>query len=575
MKDELYAYEAMVMEVGLMGHARARLLSQRITGGFSLDLDKGIVRLGDLGSFPMHLLGTYSYHSETFLWAWANAETKSLEVTGLARGLRDRAAAEPDLAAFTKPQFGLDYVNPVKLASVCGELAGFPSFCGTDEHGEIYLVVETDIEVHVSSPRWLHELLIGFQSGFQEGSTVDLCACVKRFLERCSFSVEETVNGLRFSGEGFPLTDIEFDSKGRVSAVSTATGPTRSKADAPQPSPAELVQLMTDAARASLERATDSATERKHLLVTVEHWIDALLSDPSSDAGTILAAHQIAPDAMRARARCVADETEVSESRPVFSTLMWQWASDALQYAERVHGERTLRTGYLLRALARDAVRYTVIDLPELRTLDGRRLNKGYRELIVGSREEGAPPVPLARPRTDAVSPRDLVTRMTPTGRRVLEAAVRRANASRHPRVEIEHVLERLLLEPGGDVVALFSHYELDIAPLAGRVIDLVTAIAPTREADKPAFSSQLFPWISDTWLEASLKHGAQWIRTGHLFCRLLRFPDRYLATALPELDGLDLESFEASLGDPTLPSPEVSEAEVPPPRSGGSSRLH
>ena len=40
--------------------------------GWGVDMDRGTITFGDDYEFPMQILGTFSFSSQTWLWAWAN-----------------------------------------------------------------------------------------------------------------------------------------------------------------------------------------------------------------------------------------------------------------------------------------------------------------------------------------------------------------------------------------------------------------------------------------------------------------------------------------------------------------------
>ena len=55
---------------------------------WNADLTSGIVTFGDFEA-PIQILGTYSYESETWLWAWANTQSElSAEITQQANALK-------------------------------------------------------------------------------------------------------------------------------------------------------------------------------------------------------------------------------------------------------------------------------------------------------------------------------------------------------------------------------------------------------------------------------------------------------------------------------------------------------
>ena len=160
--------------------------------------------------------------------------------------------------------------------------------------------------------------------------------------------------------------------------------------------------------------------------------------------------------------------------------------------------------------------------------------------------------------RTD---PARLVQIMTPTAQRMLNAAVGRAASSQHAEATVEHMLEQMLSDPEGEASGILHQYAQNRESLLRRLGDALGR-APTGSTARPVFSPILFRWLEDTWITASVEHGETSIRTGMLVYQLIREPDRYLATKVPELRAISAEALGKEIIELLSISKEAPEAE-------------
>ena len=160
--------------------------------------------------------------------------------------------------------------------------------------------------------------------------------------------------------------------------------------------------------------------------------------------------------------------------------------------------------------------------------------------------------------RTD---PARLVQIMTPTSQRMLNASVGRAASSQHAEATVEHMLEQMLLDPEGEASGILHQFAQSRDSLLQRLKDALGR-APTGSTARPVFSPILFRWLEDTWITASVEHGETSIRTGTLLYQLVREPDRYLATKVPEIRAISAETLGKEIIELLSVSKEAPEAE-------------
>ena len=167
------------------------------------------------------------------------------------------------------------------------------------------------------------------------------------------------------------------------------------------------------------------------------------------------------------------------------------------------------------------------------------------------------------------VEPKALVRRLTPIATRLLEASVGRAANSRAYEIVVEHLLGTMLEDDAGDSALLLAQHGVDRAALRARVNRVLTGMR-TGNAGRPVFSENLFQWIEDAWVVASVERGAVRLRSGFLLAQLVLRPGRYTSETYPELEGISREALKGSLEDGLASSAEALEAI--PPSSGGAS---
>ncbi|HEY6004390.1 MAG TPA: AAA family ATPase, partial [Anaeromyxobacter sp.] len=158
------------------------------------------------------------------------------------------------------------------------------------------------------------------------------------------------------------------------------------------------------------------------------------------------------------------------------------------------------------------------------------------------------------------VAPKSLVRKLTHTATRALEAAVGRAAGAEAHEITVEHLLVQLLEPDEGDVARLFHNWNVDRKKLAARVERELQRMK-TGNPGRPVISENVFNWIEDAWLLASVELGASSLRTGHLLLQLLARPDRYTGDPCSELEAFPLAEVKRDLDVVLAPSPESIEA--------------
>ncbi|RNC71848.1 MAG: type VI secretion system ATPase TssH [Desulfuromonadales bacterium] len=131
-----------------------------------------------------------------------------------------------------------------------------------------------------------------------------------------------------------------------------------------------------------------------------------------------------------------------------------------------------------------------------------------------------------------------LISRLNPHCSGALEGAAGICVARGHYEVTVEHLLARLLDEPGGDLPLILRAFEVDAAAVKSGITRVLDEL-PAGNSGKPVFSPVLLEWLQAGWLIASLDLGGERVRSGALLLALLARPlqlsaGRYVDLLMP-----------------------------------------
>lgn len=158
-----------------------------------------------------------------------------------------------------------------------------------------------------------------------------------------------------------------------------------------------------------------------------------------------------------------------------------------------------------------------------------------------------------------------LLDRLNASCTRALEGAAGLCVARGHYEVTVEHLLARLLDEPGSDLASILRAFETDAAAVKSGITRVLDEL-PSGNSGKPVFSPVLLEWLQSGWLIASLDLGEERVRSGALLLALLARPlqltaGRYVDLLLP----MGRETLLGRFGTVTAGSAENAFAEARP----------
>jgi type VI secretion system protein VasG len=159
------------------------------------------------------------------------------------------------------------------------------------------------------------------------------------------------------------------------------------------------------------------------------------------------------------------------------------------------------------------------------------------------------------------VEPKALVRRLTPTATRYLEMAAGKAVGAQHYEIDVEHMLSSMLSDGDGECAALLKALGQNPTRWLNE-IDRALSRLRAGNPKRPSVASNLFQWMEDAWLTASVEFGEVRLRSGVLLYQALSDAERYAGDALGEVGEVDKAALKQALVQSAGTSAESVEAQ-------------
>jgi type VI secretion system protein VasG len=156
--------------------------------------------------------------------------------------------------------------------------------------------------------------------------------------------------------------------------------------------------------------------------------------------------------------------------------------------------------------------------------------------------------------------PRALVRCLTPSATRALEAAAGKAVSAQHGEVDVEHLLLCMLEPDDGEAALLLQAIGVN-RPRLRTAVETALSRVRAGQGKRPVIAENVFNWIEDAWLTASLDLGEVKLRSGALLYQLILKPGRYTSEEFDELEKLDAAEVKQALQQALGKSTEAIEA--------------
>jgi type VI secretion system protein VasG len=152
--------------------------------------------------------------------------------------------------------------------------------------------------------------------------------------------------------------------------------------------PRALLKKLNPTCTKAWEAGASMCIASRHYEVTVEHVLMALLDDRDSDLVQVLEHYRLDTASVRsALGRYLSELRSGNAGKPVFSSLLLEWAQDAWVHASTELQEPLVRSGSLLYRLVASPSKYLPIELPLLEKIPRDDLRANLATIVSGSKE--------------------------------------------------------------------------------------------------------------------------------------------------------------------------------------------
>ncbi|MES2187776.1 MAG: hypothetical protein V4505_24715, partial [Pseudomonadota bacterium] len=212
-------------------HAGSALARQLALGDligqrpWSIDIQAGHIAFDDGLRFPMQMLGSHAFDSDSWLWIWANTQSNiPPELTQAAQ--RIRAVGDMQgIAEFAEPSLPLGAVTDHMLAMAGGGIAGgLPYYRAPYDGGALFVLlrdVPAEISAPVPGPRAI-AVLTQVVSQFE----VDHRRMAESFLRQQGFTLDSASPARLLATRGSETgLEVGFDTRGRINNIAGSLKP--------------------------------------------------------------------------------------------------------------------------------------------------------------------------------------------------------------------------------------------------------------------------------------------------------------------------------------------------------------
>lgn len=187
---------------------------------------EGWIDFGDAHRYDIHILGTESYISNTWLWAWGNQSVVDYlkpEMLGFANQAK-RLGEMFKIDQLQQAQFDLDIADGHALALICRGVVGADCYYRapqSDESGAAYLLITGTSLPNQLSPLLRISMVISEVITYTARWELPHRHMITSYLNQQRFIVDNQGSQLIARRGEHESIQIEFDAQGRVADISS------------------------------------------------------------------------------------------------------------------------------------------------------------------------------------------------------------------------------------------------------------------------------------------------------------------------------------------------------------------
>lgn len=212
---EIINYDALLEKYAGIAFEKQFSLSEIIgENDWNVDLNTGLLSFGSELSFPMQIIGTYSFESSTWLWGWAN------EASNIPENLLQEAKAlkqlgeEHNIEFLTMPQYKIESVDVHALGFIAsGKFGSSAYYAGNYGNGIILMTLKSQLvdEVEYNEQARILSIFPQLISTF----SINHKRALKNYLEAKGYIISEKGNIIEGQKEN-NILKADFDEMDRL-----------------------------------------------------------------------------------------------------------------------------------------------------------------------------------------------------------------------------------------------------------------------------------------------------------------------------------------------------------------------
>lgn len=181
---------------------------------WNVDLETGLISFGDELSFPMQILGTYSFESSTWLWAWANEASNIPENLLQEAKVLKQLGDDYNIEFLAMPEYKVESVDVHALGFIAsGKFGSSAYYAGNYGSGIILVTLQSQLvdEVQYNEQARILSIFPQLVSTF----AINHKRTFKNYVEAKGYTIEE--NGKTITaGKEQNIIKAEFDEMNRL-----------------------------------------------------------------------------------------------------------------------------------------------------------------------------------------------------------------------------------------------------------------------------------------------------------------------------------------------------------------------
>ena len=211
---EMINYDTLFEKYAGIGFEKQYSLAEVIgDNNWNVDMTTGLISFGSI-DMPIQILGTYSYHSNTWLWAWAN-EASNIPNNLLKQANELKALGEEyNIEFLLKDEYKIEPIDVHALGIIASGKFGSSAYYAGDFGDGIVLMTIDNPLVDTVEYNEQARILKTFPQVISTFS-INHKRTLKNYLEAKGYSVEETQEGLTATKNGNVISAL-FDDSNRL-----------------------------------------------------------------------------------------------------------------------------------------------------------------------------------------------------------------------------------------------------------------------------------------------------------------------------------------------------------------------